>query len=107
MKKRILLAVSILLVFGLAIAAFAYQQSTSTVTKAACCCCSGDSCPMKKKDSARVGETASCCDKDNCCCKNGGESCPMKGKDHTAMHQEISSGEAKGCCPCCADGKDA
>ncbi len=63
------------LVFGLGIATFAYQQTNGTFGAAASCsCCNGDSCPMKTKD-ASGKETASCdCD----CCKDG--SCPMKMK---------------------------
>lgn len=84
MKKRILLAIAALMVFGLAIAAFAYTgTSTSNKARMGCCCKSdsaAESCPMKSKDAAGK-ETASCCEKEDCCCKSGAESCPMKSKD--------------------------
>jgi hypothetical protein len=106
MKKRILLTVSVLLIFGLAVVAFAYNQTSSSVEKAACCCCSGDSCPMKK-DKASACETASCCDHDNCCCENGGDSCPMKMKGETQAAMQHSDAEKDGCCPCCGKDKSA
>lgn len=92
MKKRILLAITVLMVFGLAIAALAYTQA-NVAKKAAvsCCCCSGDSCPMKNKDGSADAKV-SCCDKDNCCCK--GDSCPMKNKD--------AAGSEKASCCCCS-----
>ena len=111
MKRKILLALSILVLFALAIGAFAYARTSSTTTKAAaCCCCKGDSCPMKKKDAAGK-ETASCCD-DCGCCKDGkctGDSCPMKkmGGDaqNRAGHAEHSDGKGC-CCGCCGKDKD-
>lgn len=81
MKKRIILAIATILVFGLSIAAFAYTQTTGTNgATASCSCCTGDSCPMKTKD-ASGKETASCCDDCDCC---KGDSCPMKMKDEKA-----------------------
>ena len=108
MKKRILLAISVLLVLGLAIAAFAYNQSSGSLfAKAACSCCTGDSCPMKK-DSAAAGQTASCCDSDDCCCKKGGDSCPMKMHgEHTAMHDDSGAAKAGCDCSCCKDKANA
>ena len=119
--KRIILAISVLLVLGLAVAAIAYKRSTAVETAAvSCCCCSGDSCPMKK-DAAGT-ETVSCC-KDDCCkggscsMKNSGaatadhpESCPMKDKEGQASHaamteakHEAMKAEGKSCCcSCCA-----
>ena len=103
MKRKIILAISVLVVLGLSIAAFAFTNSTVlSKTATSCCCCSGDSCPMKKKD-ASGKETASCCD--NCdCCK--GDSCPMKKKGEKVSALIDNSGTATadkaGCdCPCC------
>jgi hypothetical protein len=85
MRTRILIFAVAVLVFGVAIAAYAYNRSISAADKAAvsCCCCSGDSCPMKIKGEATAvkasAETKSCCD-DCSCCKAGAESCPMKMK---------------------------
>lgn len=80
MKKRILLAISVLLVFGLAIAAYAYTANTPEKDGMSCCCKSGaESCPMMK-DKTTGKDAASCCEKEDCCCKSGADSCPMKGK---------------------------
>jgi hypothetical protein len=58
MKKQIILAFAMLLVFGLGTATFANTIS--------CSCCKDDSCPMKQKDSSGK-ETAACCDDCDCC----------------------------------------
>ncbi|PYS98496.1 MAG: hypothetical protein DMF63_15815 [Acidobacteria bacterium] len=79
--KRLILAISVLLVLGLAAAAIAYNRTAVAETAMSCCCCAGDSCPMK--DSAS-GETASCCNED--CCKDG--SCAMK-KDAAAAAENM------------------
>jgi len=113
MNKRILLVISILMLFGLAIVAFAYNQTNTTNQTAMSCCCKGDSCPMKNKD-ASASSTASCCDDPNCCCKDGG-SCPMKmsgeasQKMSTDVKYENAAAEHKeGCdCTCCAAKKNA
>ena len=121
--KRLILAISVLLVLGLAAAAIAYNRTAVAQTAMSCCCCSGESCPMKK-DSAS-GDTASCCKDD--CCKDG--SCPMKKdgagsaenmpadcpmmkhKDGAASHATMTEAEHqamqaddKSCsCTCCKD----
>jgi hypothetical protein len=94
MKTRILLAMTVLIVLGLAVAAVAYTR-TSLVEPTTMACCK-DSCPMKSKDK-NAGEKKECCDKPDCCCK--GDSCPMKNKD--AKNAEKS--DAKTCC-CKHDG---
>lgn len=79
MKKKILIALTAILILGLAAAAYAFNKTNvSSKTASSACCCSGDSCPMKSKDAKTTGgeKQASCCDKDDCCCK--GDSCPMK-----------------------------
>src|SRR5438045_9343684 len=68
--KRLILAISVLLVLGLAVAAIAYNRSAVVETAMSCCCCSGDSCPMKKDGTATAD---SCCN--DGCCKDG--SCAM------------------------------
>ena len=98
MKKRIILAISMMFILGLTVAAFALSQSSKlnntavttdscamkmqtadggTQTKDSCCdkadcCCKGDACPMKKQGGENA--SASCCS--NCC----GDSCPLKNK---------------------------
>jgi len=109
MNKRILLVISVLMLFGLAIMAYAYNTSTVTDQTAMSCCCKGDSCPMMNKD-ASASSTVPCCDDPNCCCKGGG-SCPMKMQGeavHTATHGEMkhentAAEHGEGCgCTCCA-----
>jgi len=116
MKKKMILAIAALMVFGLSIAAFAFTRTTlSSSTSISCCCCSGDSCPMKKKDPSSK-ETASCCDTCDCC---KGDSCPMKKKgDATDKAKEkpaTDSPEMKNvvfvqgdgcCCSCCKKDKE-
>lgn len=107
MKKRILLAFAVLLVFGLAIVAFAYNKTNHSSRKASMeCCCKDGVCPMKGK-TANGEQAASCCDKDDCCCKGGGDSCPMKNKGETSQTSSVDlknvtvvSGEScqKDCC---------
>ena len=121
--KRIIMAISVLLVFGLAVAAIAYKRNSVTETASAisCCCCSGDSCPMKKdaagKDSA-AADHEDCCKGGSCPMKNSAGaaakhsgSCPMKDKEGHASHatmteaqHEAMKAEGKSCdCSCCAD----
>src|SRR6187399_2197848 len=103
--KRLILAISVLLVLGLAAAAIAYNRTAVAETTAmSCCCCSGDSCPMKKDSASK--DAASCCD-DGCCkdgsCamqKDGAASadmpadCPMmKKKDGAASHATMTAEE--------------
>jgi hypothetical protein len=104
MKKKILLAISALLVFGLAIVAYSYSGAASLSETAAmsCCCCSGDSCPMKTKDASgkEVAMSHENCD----CCKGDGESCPMMKKDANGNAVKM---EGASCCPMMKDGKHA
>ena len=125
--KRIILAISVLLVLGLAAAAIAYNRASNVEAAAAsCCCCSGDSCPMKKDGAAK--DTGPCCG-DDCCQK--GESCPMKNSDakmaehpdncpmknqaahaeHATMteaeHQAMQADGKACCCSCCGSKSDA
>ena len=92
MKKRIIIALTVVFALGLAMAVYALNQTHVSHKTSADCCAKKDSCPMKKGDVTATADKASCCDKDDCCCKGG--SCPMK------MNGEKSEG--KDCC--CKDG---
>jgi hypothetical protein len=89
MKKKILIVISALMIFGLAIAVYAINQSevTGSADKAACCCM-GDSCPMKSKENA----AADASHKGMSCC---GDSCPMK--------SGAAAATTGSCCDCCGD----
>ena len=120
--KRIILAISVLLVFGLAALGVAYNRNAvAESAMASCCCKSGDSCPMKKNTEGM--QSASCCD--DGCCKDGScamkgaaaqpdaqhpENCPMmKDKQGHEAHAAMTEGKHEGscCCSCCADKKAA
>ena len=112
MKKRIILAVSVLLVFGLAIVVFAYNRSNHSSHQAEMsCCCKDGSCPMKNKDAASTADMKDCCDMPDCCCK-GGESCPMKKQGETSQttsvdmkNVTVAAGDENCCCACCKNKK--
>lgn len=90
MKKRIIAPLAIIALFGLGIAAAAYN-TTSTVTKTAKTCCSkkdGESCPMKGKGHDGKGEHA----KMSCCKKHG---------DDQAKSGDHSKADGHSCCDCC------
>ena len=114
MKKRIIASLAIIALFGLAIAAYAYTQtSTVATTTSSCCKKDGASCPMKGKGHDDKGEHGkmSCCKKHgddhakggdhskaeghscDCC----GDSCPMKKKDGVTA----ASSDGKSCCDDC------
>ena len=97
MRKRILVIASAVLVFGLAIAVYAFNTPTTSnaaATKAACCCCSGDSCPMKDKNVSAAAKTDTATKHENCdCC---GDSCPMKKGDAAMAGMRTESSES---CP--------
>lgn len=85
MKKRILLAISVLLVLGLGIVTFALTTNHHSGEKSMSCCCKDGVCPMKAKGAATGEQTTSCCDSPDCCCKGG--SCPMKNKSDAAAEK--------------------
>ena len=93
MKKRIILAISVLLVFGLAIVVFAYNKTNNSHHAEMSCCCKDGSCPMKSGDAAAAGEHKACCDMPDCCCK-GGESCPMKKQAETSQTESVDTKNA-------------
>lgn len=93
MKKKFLIALSAVFVLGLAMAVYAFNQTTNNSAKtSASCCAKSDDCPLKNKNAATAENqsTDSCCDTDDCCCKNG--SCPMKSSGETG---------ATACCDSC------
>lgn len=94
MKKRLFIAFAMLAVFGLAIAAYAYNRTTLVAgDDKPACCKKSDSCPMKgKMDHEKSGEHAK--GEHKCC----GDSCPMKaeGGDH-------AKADGHNCCGCCGD----
>jgi hypothetical protein len=93
MKKRFLIALSALLVFGLAIVAFAFNRANNTNQTPAQ---TSASCPMHEQKSASAAVAADkekhSCGMSDCCkdghCKMGGvcckdkDSCPMKNKEN-------------------------
>jgi hypothetical protein len=91
MKKKIIMALTVVFALSLAITVYALNQTNvSSNRTAADCCAKKDSCPMKDKQAN--ADKKSCCDKDDCCCKGGADSCPMKmngekteGKDSCPM----------------------
>ncbi|MEQ1604006.1 MAG: hypothetical protein ABL999_03985 [Pyrinomonadaceae bacterium] len=98
MRSKLLVIVTAVLLFGVGIAVYAYNSTTTNAETTAASCC-GDSCPMKKAGAKTTGETAH-----ECCCK--GDSCPMLAKD--AKHGEKMAMAANGehSCPMMAEKKD-
>ncbi len=79
MKKKFLLVLTAVFVLGLAMAAYAFNQTNNPNNIASASCCSkSESCPLKNKNgqTAENNSKASCCDNADCCCK--GDSCPTK-----------------------------
>ena len=107
MKKKIIIALSVMLVFGLVAVVYAYNR-TETTTKSA------HSCPMKSETASLQTEKDSCCGMADCCkdgkCKMDGaccgdhESCPMKNKqtskDQSVDYSKITVSDNSGedCC---------
>lgn len=123
MKKKILVVLSIMLVFGLVAGVFAISRTTATNEKTAASCC-----PMHKQNKADATASTekgdSCCNMADCCkdgkCSMGGDcckdkdACPMKKKQETSsaqsmdMSKVIVSGSGDDCCQkgadCCKSG---
>lgn len=128
MKKRIFIAFTALIVFGLVAVAYAYNRTNTTDLRAAnsCCqmanCCADGKCKMngaccakqEKSETASVDEKHSCsmadCCKDGKCSMGGAcckakDSCPMKAKE-TAQTTGVdmtnvvvvAGDEQKSCC---------
>jgi hypothetical protein len=125
MKKQLTIACAALMVFALAIVAFAYTNANQTTQNAAV------SCPMQEKHHASQNAEADK-DKDSCgmadCCKDGkcsmggaccksGDSCPMKDTKSASASADYSkitfsdAGAKDDCCAtgasCCAGGASA
>ena len=107
MKKKFLIAIAALMMFGLVIGVYAFQTNQTTNAKASCCamadcckdghckmgrsCCDG-SCPIKDKDKtdttstvnmskvAVVGGDGDSCSKPGADCCKGGSCCHGKNK---------------------------
>lgn len=99
MKKRILMVLSALLVFGLVAVVVAYNRSSASRHVADSCC-----------------ETANCCKNGKCsmggdCCKNH-DSCPMKDEESVSaasvdMSNVVVASDKENCCngnSCCSGG---
>ncbi|MDQ3801466.1 MAG: hypothetical protein M3384_18750 [Acidobacteriota bacterium] len=89
MKKRILVALAALMIFGLAAVVFAYNQSQNHQPQMS----AGAHCPMHKQDGASAAEHKdSCCGMADCCkdgkCSMGGSCCAKKDKDSCPMKQQ-------------------
>lgn len=103
MKRKIMVALTVVFAMSLAATIYAFNQSSaiSSTTKANCCA-KKDSCPMKKSENSEA--KASCCDKADCCCK--GDSCPMKSNGE-AMNGENCGNCCGGSCPMKKDKTEA
>ena len=118
MKKRFIIALSTVLVFALAVVAFAYTRTNNTTQTSA-------SCPMHEKKDAVVSaeKEKHSCGMVDCCkdgqCKMGGscckdkDSCPMKNKENQTAGVDYSKitftdGNGASCCKpgasCCNGG---
>lgn len=134
MKKRILIVLSALLVFGLVAVVVAYNRSGSAhhMAHSSCAmanCCEDGKCKMDgaccakhKHETASAEKKDSCCGMADCCkdgkCSMGGDcckkqdSCPMKDKETaTASSVEMSgvivASDKENCCDggsCCNGG---
>jgi len=114
MKKRIMFAIAAMMVLGLTIVVFAFNNTTNHTHNKAMNCCSKDkdSCPMKNKTES--GDKKDCCDKPDCCCKGGGDSCPMKNQQKETSSQTVDMNNvtvvtsSEDCCQkgadCCKNG---
>ena len=118
MKKKFIIALSAMLVFGLAAVVYAFNRVETTDKSA-------HSCPMQKHgDMSSTDKKDSCCGMADCCkdgvCKMNGEcckdhdACPRKSKQksekQTADYSKITVSDASGedCCgtgaSCCKSG---
>jgi hypothetical protein len=117
MRKRILVVLSIVFVFGLVGAVFALSGATATAEKTASSCC-----PMHKRNaaSASTEKSDSCCGMADCCkdgkCSMGGDcckdkdSCPIKKSQETSSAQSMDMSKVvvatSGGDDCCKPGAD-
>jgi hypothetical protein len=120
MKKKVLIVLSALLVFGLVAVTFAYNRANNTSQSS-----EASSCPMHKQTaSTDATQNDSCCGMADCCkdgkcsmdgaCCKDKDSCPMKqkGESKTASDMDMSKvtvvGGEESCCQkgadCCKGG---
>jgi hypothetical protein len=105
MRKRILIAISVLMICGLFAAAYAFNKTNKA---------SASYCPMHNQSAmASTGEDKdSCCGSGDCCkdgkCSKGGDCC--KDKDSCPMKHESTTDASKvsatGGDDCCQKGAD-
>ncbi len=123
MRKKILVVLSVMFVFGLFASVFALSRATVTAEKTAASCC-----PMHKQNNADATASTekgdACCGMADCCkdgkCSMGGEcckdkdSCPMKKSQENSSAQTMDMskvtvvGSGDDCCQkgadCCKGG---
>jgi hypothetical protein len=106
MKKRFLIILSALLVFGLVAVAFAYTRNNTTTQNSA------THCDMMKHNAFADSHKDSCCGNPDCC--KDKDSCPMKKKGESKETSDMNMskvtvvGDKKDCCQpgadCCKGG---
>jgi len=102
MKRKILVTLTALLIFGMFAAVYAYQSGTFTGTGTTCCKHSkGDNASADGKDSCPMTD---CCKDGHCtgdCCKDH-DNCPMKDKQESSETADTSkvvfAGSSDSCC---------
>ena len=108
MKRKILVTLSVLFIFGMFAAVYAYQAAAFTGTETTCCkhakgdhaVMDKDSCPMA--DCCKDGQCDRC-ENGNCtgdCCKDH-DSCPMKTgqSPEAATADTVAVSDKHGSCP--------
>ncbi len=115
MKKSVLIALSAMFVFGLAVAVYAFQSNNLTNVSDKYNAC--EKHKSNQHSAHKLGEKDSCCGMADCCkddkCSMGGacckssDSCPMKDKKESSMtgvdYSKITFSDANGE-DCCASG---
>ncbi len=109
MKKRILIAFTALIVFGLVAVVYAYNRANVAQSAADSCCAMANCCEDGK---CKMG--GSCCGKhkQETALAEKHDSCPMKDKENATasvdMNNVVVAGDAENCCgngaSCCSGG---
>jgi hypothetical protein len=104
MKKKIIMALTVVFALCLAVTVFAFNQSNVSTKTSADCCDKKDDCPMKNKSATT--------DKKDCCDK--ADDCPMKKQNAEKQTTNIDmtnvtvAGSSENCCQpgadCCKGG---
>ena len=122
MKKSLLIALSAMLIFGLAIAVYAFQSNNVTTVSDKSVAC--EKHKSGEHSAHKSGEKDSCCGMADCCkdgkCSMGGacckssDSCPMKDKKESSKTSidyskiTFSDANSEDCCAtaasCCKSG---